>query len=429
MALIDGMASEHGFDFLVALVRAGFDPEDIPVNFESQAKKGAFILQAIDLALLGGDFVRIITDATASLGLEEWDFTIRSSKVTLTPNESVVSIFAPSNKEELEAKVQNLSSADASKVVYNWTVQGKFGTISDNQGHTGTSFESSQKKISFTANNDPGLTDGDNWETVIVTALLDGKEIGSDTARINVKNSRYEMLPGDVTLSGRAGQTNLVKLRLEPVGNGAPIGPNNDFDYKIVWETAGRHGGLRMHSGANTKNITIYDNNVMMYECVDDKTKTSTETITARIFAKKKGLPDTDYRLVDYVKVTIKIENDDKKKIVHIPLTCSHGDSYGNNGNSVTCMITTYVSFMAEKDAQSYRVKFYNVRWPASYSWKNANGNQPQKVNDFVVAPSEGVFNVAYGSSWGNGPTHTLKEHKQCGGGTLGMAEVIITLK
>jgi hypothetical protein len=343
--------------------------------------------------------------------------------------ESAVSIYAPSNKQELEATLQNLSADEMSKVSFQWSVKGDFGSISDGRGNTGASFKSAEKKISFTAANAAGLTDGDNWEYVYVTAYLDNQEIGSDTARINVRKTRYEMLPAGVTISGKEGRTNKVNLRLEPVNNGTPIGPNDQTEFKIIWETAGAYGSLNLGSHANAKNVTSYNVGKIQYECVNDEVKNATETITARIFGKKKGASDLEYRLIDIVKGTVKIDNDDKKKILHIPVECAHGDTV-RPGNSMTCMITSFVTFKEEKDAKSYSVRFYNIRWPATYSWA-AGGNQPSKVSHYVSPTPSGSFKVAYGSSWSIGTPEQIagKGHFSCNSSSQGMAEVTIILK
>ena len=426
LGLINALCSEHGYDLLVAIAKAGFDPKDIPVSFEKQVQKGAFILQAIDLALLGGDFVRLVADAYSSRGLEEWDFTIRAGKVTLTPNESVVSIYSPANKQEIEAKVQNLSDADIGKVMYQWNVLTSFGTIADGLGNSGTSFQSPSKKVSFTSRNDPGLTDGDNWAAVYVVATLNGSEIGSDTVKINVKKTRYQLQPDGVTISGREGQTNRVQLRLLAVSNGQQIVPNDDVDFKVVWETTGAYGGLTAGFTANAKTITMYDENSLVYECNNDQVKNGTETITARIFAKQKNQPGMQYRLVDIVTGKIFINNDEKKKIVHVPIVCAHGDSIYGPAPSITCMRISYASVSAEKDAQSYSVRFYNVSRPSTYSW-NASGPGPT-LPHYVVPPSDGVFNVEYVAGWTVGAL-SLVTHGSCDRMPTGMAEVIITLK
>ena len=430
LTALDLLMSEYGFDlykkYIEEIFKAGNLP--LPANFEDLARKGQGILMAIDFALLGGDFVRIAHNIDNSKLLEEWEVTVRENKVTLMPNESAVSIFAPANKQELEATVQNLTDADAKKMTYEWRVKGKFGTLADGRGQSGTSFKSSEKKVTFTSTNDPGLTDDDNWEDVYVTAYLDDKPIGNDTARINVRKTRYELLPEGVTLSGKEGQTNSVILRLSPVNNiGSTIGTDPDWDYKIVWETAGVYGGFDLGYTGIEPNMTTYNVGSIKYVCEDDKVKNASETVSARIYARKKGRPDSEYRVIDYVKATVKINNDEKKKFLHIPLQCSHGDTIYNNGQSITCMIITYASFKAEPEAKSYSVRFYDVRWPKSYSW-NAGSSAPANIDNYVVRASPGVFNIEYGASWAVGPL-AYANHRTCGQGALGMAEVTITLK
>lgn len=429
--LLDGLASERGYDLYVKYIETLMKAAKIPKpdNFQDLTQKGARLLMGLDAAMLLGDFIRISHNILNSNAIEEWDLTVRASKVSLNPAESVVSVFAPTNKQEIAATVQNLTDAEKQKSVsYEWTTGGKFGSIADSKGNTGNSFKSADGKVIFTSKNTTALTDGDNWEYVYVTAYIDNLVIGRDTAKVNVKKARYQMLPDGVTLSGKEGQTNKVNLRLEPINNGSQIGPNGDSDFKIVWETAGTYGALNWGSSNGTTNITSYNRNTVQYECTDDKTKSATESVTARIFAKKKGAPESEYALFDLVKGTVKISNDDKKKVLHVPVTCQHGDTlYGIN--SITCMITSFSEFKEEKDAKSYSVRFYNVQWPATYSW-NAGASQPSKVSNYVYRPAGGTIAIAYGSSWGVGAVQNLKQHHSCAQASSGgMAEVTITMK
>ena len=428
--LLDGLVSEHGYDiyvkYLETLMKAAKMPK--PDNFEDLTKKGARLLMGLDAAMLLGDFIRISHNVLNSKAVEEWELTVRASKVSLLPAESVTSIFSPNNKQEIAATIQNLTDAEKQKSVsYEWSTRGKFGSIADSKGNTGNSFKSSESKVTFTSKNATELTDGDNWEYVYVTAYNDNNVIGRDTARINVKKTRYEMLPEGVTLSGKEGQTNKVNLRLEPINKGVEIGPNADTDFKIVWETAGTYGALNWGSSNGARNITSYNRNTMQYECTDDKTKTATESVTARVFAKKKGAPDLEYQLFDIIKGTVKISNDEKKKVFHVPLSCQHGDTlYGVN--SITCMITSFAEFKEDKDAKSYHVRFYNVNNPAGYSW-NAGATPPGRVSSYVYKVGPGNFAIAYGSSWGVGATTNVKHHTCAQASSGGMAEVTITMK
>ncbi|WEK34504.1 MAG: hypothetical protein P0Y53_18610 [Candidatus Pseudobacter hemicellulosilyticus] len=428
VGMIDALMTEHGYDILVKYVEAMYKGLERPKNLDALIAKGSLILQGIDMALLGGDFVRISHNIQFSRVMEAWDVTVRSSKVSLTPRESAVSIYAPTNTQVIEATIQNLKDEDLKDVSFKWSVQGNFGTLSDSKGNSGTSFTSADKKVTFKSINAAGLTDADNWEYILVTAYHNSQEIGTDTARINVRKARYEIKPSGTTLTGKKDQTHKVNLHLEPVGSGPAIAPNNEYDYKVIWETSGSYGTLAMGLQGNARQITAYDQNNVLYECLDDKVKKATETVDARIYSKKKGASDLEYRLVDYVKGSINIENDEKKKILHVPMTCNHGDTtYGKN--SMTCMATSYVSFQGEKDASRYSVRFYDVRWPAMYSW-NAGSSQPQKVSEYVARAGEGSFNVAYGSTWSVGTPEQIasRGHNTCSG-SVGMAEVIIILK
>src|SRR5690606_38720569 len=119
--------------------------------------------------------------------------------------------------------------------------------------HKGNEFTSSIKDVYYLSDAMASdLSAGDNWEYIYVKAYLGDKLIGTDSARINVKQSLYEMKPDNVTLTGRKRGSNNnvnqneVRLHLEAIdpNSSAAIAPNSEREYKVVWTTAGKHGGL-----------------------------------------------------------------------------------------------------------------------------------------------------------------------------------------
>lgn len=391
------------------------------------AKKAASILLAIDGILQTSDFIRIGRDIYASKQLEEWKVVARSSKISLNPKEKVV---IQNGLESFEATIKNLGT-DETNISYEWTTSGKYGKISDTKGHTGTSFTSTDKKVNYRANAGGALTDGNNWEYIYVKASQGGKDIGSDTAKVNVRKNKQLMKPDGITLTGKKGNGNAneVRLYLELYNGDVVVKPNTERDYKVIWTTAGKYGKLLDAQDVYSTTLTAYDDNGMAYECQDDQVKNKEEIIKARIYSKAKG--ETEYTLFDEVTGKVKIDNDDKKRILHVPLEIAHSDMvYGTGTNtSYWCYKYLVATFPEDKDAKSYSLKFFDVGIvigaPSGDSW--AAGKTPYwSPPDYVRKGYDGsnytvYYAYSYGGSW------TAGQHVD--GEAQGWAEITITLK
>ena len=356
--------------------------------------------------------------------MEEWVIKARSGQVKLLPRNAVV---IPFQKQKLTAEIKN----NTQTAYYEWSTTGKYGKLSDTKGHTNQlSFSSSDKDVLYESRaNAATLSNGDNLEYIYVTAFAGGIKVGTDTAVINVKKNKYQIQPGGITLSGKEGSQHEAKMYLLKPDGSNNITPNDTIDYKVIWTTAGTYGSLNSEDVKGVKTLTLYNDNAAYYECLDKDTKEASETLTARIYAKAKSDPESEYKLFDEATGTIKINNDPKKKILNLPVQCAHGDTTRVSANSMTCMITNFVAFNEDKDAKSYSVRFYAMQYPATYSW-NAGSPYPE-VNNYVSASSPGIFKVEHNSSWKIGTPQQIDNsgHVNCRTGALGMAEVIITLK
>ena len=145
-----------------------------------------------------------------------------------------------------------------------------------------------------------------------------------------------------------------MRLYLEKPDGTNSIAPNNDFSYKVIWTTAGTYGKLYAKDISAVKTLTLYDDNSAYYECLDKDTKTGIETINARIYIKPKSAAESEYILFDEASGTIKIDNDDKKKILQLAVIGLHGDtSYPGHYN---CSKVWAVKFPEDKDAKSIKL-------------------------------------------------------------------------
>ncbi len=297
-----------------------FKKDSKNVNVKSLSKVTK-IMAVVDGILTASDsFIRIPMDIAASQCVEEWNITARSSMVTLEPNEEVA---FPGSTKKFAAVIKNLGETGDTHPYFEWSTSGKYGYLTDTKGHQGASFQSQDASVDYECNTtESALGDGANPEYIYVKAYYGGQLVGTDTATINVQKLAYKITPNVITLSGRKGQVNEVALRLMRKDGVSDIGNNSDFDFKIVWTTAGRYGKLAGRETEGQTTITTYNDNEMWYDCTDDQTKEAEETVEARIYFKEKG--DEEYLLMNDATATIKIQNDPNKKIFYVPLSVTH---------------------------------------------------------------------------------------------------------
>jgi hypothetical protein len=404
----------------------GFAKSDF---YAQKIKNFTVILGIFDSVLGVADILQISSDVRASKTIDEWNIIARSSQVKLLPKESTPLTLT---NQKITAEIKNLAETGDTHPFFVWSTSGKYGTISDTKGHKGTSFESADNVVTYRSTKAAKeLSAGDNIEYIYVKAFMGNTFVGTDTAIVNVKRYKYEMKPEGLTLTGKAGGAKEAALYLEVATGGIAIQPNNDVDFKVVWSTAGKHGGLYGRENVNAvTNLTTYDDNQVWYECTDKDTKEGTETIKARIYVKQKG--ESDYRLFDEVSGTVKILNDPKKIIVHVPLSFIHEDRYTESGG-FQCYKGNVATFTEVDDAASYSVRFIVnksiavIGAPSTLFWK-AGDKSPNGPPDWAKPGYEdGKYTLVYSWSAANGPGPEVKHSG--GEARPGMAEVTITLK
>jgi|GEM_PF-701573 len=409
--------------------------DDNALFYSAKTKNLIAIMNIFDTVLGATDIARVFKHVAASKAMEEWELTARSSQVKLLPKESSVVTFT---QQKITAEVKNLDESGDIHPFFEWSTSGKYGTISDTKGNEGTSFESADKDIFYRSNaKEADLSDGDNWETIYVKAKLGSKVIGTDTARVNVKKYKYEMEPEGVTLTGKEGGANEVALYLEIPKGGIPIQPNNDIDFKVVWSTAGKYGGLYGKDIDNVTTMTTYDDNRAWYDCTDKDTKEGTETIYARIYSKSKE--ESDYSLFDEVTGTVKINNDPKKKIFIVPVTYTKKILTESVGNWA---VFPTVKFAVEDSAKSYSVRLlhFTGTWTNPpegkvYTWEAGTlPNTPYNIYKETFDIDGGQQYMVWGRTWCGGACDESKTTEwiakyETGYGSSAIGEVTVTLK
>jgi hypothetical protein len=398
------------------------------------------ILGVMDAAMTAGDIARIRYHHGSSNRSDQWKILARSSQVRLEPSEAAV---LQNQYKRVSAIIKNLQLPKDVHAFYEWTCTGKFGEIKDNKGHSGGNFASSDSFVTYLPSTAINLKDEDNLEYIYVTAKLGDKIIGRDTTVLNVRKNKeaYVINPSGVTLSGKEKEYSSTRLYLEPAdGDTKWKIPNSIFEYKIIWSTSGKYGKIRyIHDLATT--MTVNDDDDIVYECLDKDTKEGKETVTARIYSRLKGLANSDYRFHSEATATININNDDKKRILHITMTTLHRDKkegpftdyYGNTFNSYFHWAGNVIEVPQDPQAKSYSLRYVytDVRvipQPVGESW--AADKLPFNTPPDWVRPAlnNGVYTIVH--SWGSsqGGVPPTDGHAD-GKGGHGTAEVIITLK
>jgi hypothetical protein len=149
-----------------------------------------------------------------------------------------------------------------------------------------------------------------------------------------------------------------------------------------------------------------------------------------------------EYRFHNEVTTTININNDEKKKILHIPFTRLHGDSKegpfqswpsGSYYYAYSHWAGNVVEVPAHPDAKSYSLRYVwtAVRvnpQPTGESWaadKLPSSRPPVSIR---AGLENNIYTVVHSWGAGSSPFPPAEGHDD-GVVGLGMAEVIITLK
>ncbi|SDC92344.1 hypothetical protein SAMN04488104_100995 [Algoriphagus faecimaris] len=439
-----GIIAENLFKKIASLSTENISEKGL----EEAGKYMGKILFVADGLLQTADWSRIIVNYGYSQRIEEWEVKAVASQVKLLPKEATIT---NASQQKLTASTVDIDESQKKDLRFKWSTEGKYGYLIETASNRGPSIETNDHEIFYNAStSSSNLSDDENLETIVVEAFLGDNLIGSDTMTVNVKKSLYEIKPDGITLTGKeeGDNPNKVKLHIEPAGdNGSPLGSNPDSDYKIVWTTPGSHGGLMEgESGQTLTTITTYGNGSIWYKATDDQTKESLENINARIYSKPKGATDDEYRLFEDLKATVKINNDEKKKIIHVNITSNYYSRTYVVGTStrLNCAALEAILVPKEEDAVRYDVRFYDLSHPLPgtpkvYGW-TPNGsnvypfpedpNQDFPARSFPLDQGEAYFlGLTFSAVDTNGDDPLGRCARLQGQLFTGKAEVIITLK
>ncbi len=394
---------------------------DLNKEFREEMKKARFlkVIKFIDLAIKGVDFAKMIGEISLSSPLEVFEVTSKDNDIVLSPSEASVTNFAA---EDLTVHTKT-ELGDGQAFLYKWSTSGKYGYLRDNLGNKGTEIENGQKTITYKAEISAANLPDNAIETVTVTAYIKQGQnlikLGEAQATIAVKPARLEVKPKDVTLQGKQ----KIKLYVE-WANGDPFYiPDDPFDYKFEWSTPAAYGNFE--GGISTLITTVP---YITYQALDEEVEKATETINVIAYLKPK---DSEvWTKYDEIEGSVKIENDENTKILHIPLKVT------TVPNPCDGCFTNWLnaSFPKEDNHESYTVRFFGFKKTAipsvegkTYTWK-ADQEVPRNI-DFsrhTTVPDNRIGVWILNNAGGKGHNPNLFNALQAFGG---MIEVKIKLK
>lgn len=388
------------------------------------------ILEITDKILEISDYYNIYYDMINSNAMEDWELQLKGSRVTLNFVNGYDSLLNTADETKIKADIKNMNETGGDQHPYfEWSTTGKYGKLVDTKGHSGTSFASADDIVSYqSTTNSNDLKDGDNIDYIYVKASFNNVLLGLDTIAVNVKKVGYEMKPVDAIVTGKKhdNAANKVTLYLEKTSGLRDIPNHSDLDFKIEWSTTGAYGNL---VGATT----TYNDDDIVYTATSEQVGVFTENITARIYTKNKN--ETNYKFYDNVKGTVKVDNEQKKRIIALPVVIFHGDSNYQLGTSTRHLCVKYAgaSIPEDIDAERYSVRFYpttNIAGTTlSQSWKagDASPSPPNKTD--YPGHGGGYYNVTYAYGSTDRPINLGIQHAPDAPSYSGRALVTIYLK
>lgn len=307
------------------------------------------ILDWTDRLLKLADYNAIVKGLRNSKPIEEWTVKAKQDPVILTPKDPIA---FPYIKEYIKAVAKNTTLGSGEHFKYQWQVTGTYGTLNDDLGHSGNSFDSSSEEVYYLTEMDDEDVPEDATETIICKVYVEAGQqsnfVGTDTLKLKVKAYKYKIRPNGATIRGNTSLT-LKVLRPDFTED---ITNNPSLDYRIDWATSGTYGEFK--NGG--KLVSRYNSNSIDYKALDENIEDGTETITARVYGKLKDEPDSGYELYDELEAEIHIKNEDKKIYKVIKM---FREEWGpiERGNYTSCGVSYYFKVPPVENAVRYEIE------------------------------------------------------------------------
>lgn len=362
---------------------------DSPSQIDQKTNHALRVMSLVDNVILATDVARFTYHFVRSNSLEEFKVVSKEHDIKLSPEETSVTVFT--NKDfTVETKTE---LSDGQAFLYKWSTSGTYGTIRDNLGNNGKSFENGQKTVTYRSERSD-IPDGAK-ETIKVEAFIkqgpNETKIGEATATISVKPARLEIKPDGVTLSGKDKQR--LALYVE-WANGDAFENTSSFDYKYEWSTPGLYGkfdGSITHATTSRPRIT--------YHALDEEVEEAEENLKVDIYMRSKD--GGDWFKYHTAEGKVKIENDEKLKILQLPIQISTYRHALANTNGYTSIMN--VSFPKSDEYLEYTVRLYGFKRQLIPSLEGVTGSwqegkdMPSRFN-MAAFLSQNLFGVSYPS-------------------------------
>ncbi len=356
-------------------------------------------------------------------GLISLNASAKAGVVRVSPRKATVTALAPGNSVVLNVEIES-EEFKGLAVTYRWRTTGAYGVLNNQTAN----------KITYVANR-LNANHEDSYEIIYADVLKDNQLIGTDSATIYVSQSRYQLVPRGVVLTGNPENgPNIATMRIIPLNaNGLDINNDAAYDFRVDWSTEGKFGGLRwqgQYATYWTKEAETYNSGSIQYRCEDDKTPSGSETIKASIYIKPKGSADMYYQFYDYVVGTIDIVNDKRKKIFNVPISVIKWGPT-NDGVYTHCGAGTIFYIDPVDNAESYAARVIEFS-PEVIPRVTGTGRSWTAASGTLNAQGKYEFGYVLAQA---GSSPTWMGPPDCGSfiasasARKGMAQVIVTLK
>lgn len=358
-------------------------------ELQTKAKTAKFLkaFELIEKALGVWDAGRLTAHLINARPIEQFLVTAREHDFKLLPQEASVTVFT--NQEfTIETKTE---LSDGQAFLYKWSTSGTYGTIRDNLGNNGKSFENGQKTVTYRSEQST-VPDGAQETITVQVYVKQGQnetKIGEATSKVSVKPARLVLKPDGITLVGKEKQS--VALHVEWL-NGDAFEQEEFFEYKYEWSTPGQYG---MYEGTMTTATTQKPR--LSYQALDEDVEEGEENLKVDIYMRRKD--GGEWFKYHTAEGKVKVNNDEKLKILHLPIQVSTYSHVLPQTNGFTSIMN--VSFPKSDEYLEYSIRLYGFRWQmnpplenVSGSWKEGQ-NMPNRFNMSAFL-AQNLFGVNY---------------------------------
>lgn len=228
------------------VMKAGSNYYEDPSAFDDRAENLVKILEVVDIGMKAIDYGRIAKAIIQSKTVEEWDLKASEVKITLAPGEFTIGKGA---SQKLTAYIKTSLGTDPPGIEYEWKSSGKYGSLSDDRGHTGNSFSSSLPDVVYQVRNED-FGDGEHKETITVTVYTkkgqERSKMGSSSSVATISKNETVVAPA------------ITHVNIQPTGKDSK--GNQLYSASNAYWTA----SIKPRSGAKSYTMRVIKNGQKM---------------------------------------------------------------------------------------------------------------------------------------------------------------------